>query len=148
MVSSKANSVEQYLINLAEDRRGILTAIRQVILDNLPDGFEETMTWGMPTYEIPLSTFPDTYNKKPLMYGAIAAQKNHNAIYLRAVYCDPKIEKQLRDGYDASGLKLDMGKSCIRFKKLEQVPLDVIGQVIASYDMEDFIENYHSNRKK
>lgn len=148
MVSSKATSVEQYLADLQEDRREIITAIREVILKNLSEGFDETMTWGMPTYEIPLSSFADTYNKKPLMYAAIAAQKNHNAIYLSAVNCDPKAEKKLRDGYEAAGMKLNMGKSCIRFKKLEQVPLDVIGQVIASYDANAFIENYRNIKKQ
>ncbi len=148
MVSSKTTSVEQYLADLQDDRREILTTVRAVILQNLSDGFEETMTWGMPTYEIPLNTFAETYNKKPLMYAAIAAQKNHNAIYLNAVNCDPEIDKMLREGYQAAGMTLNMGKSCIRFKKLEQVPLDVIGQVIASYDVDGFIENYRSIRGK
>ncbi len=148
MVSSKIESVDQYLADLPADRRQILVPIRQVILKNLQDGFVESMTMRMPTYEIPLSTFSKTYNKKPLMYCAIAAQKNHNAIYLCSVYSDEAMLKKLQDGYQMAGLKLNMGKSCIRFKKLEEVPLDVIGVIIASYQVSDFIDNYHSCRKK
>lgn len=142
MAAGKTQTVEQYLADLPQERREILAPVRQVILDNLQPGFEESMTWNMPTYEIPLSTFPDTYNKKPLMYCALAAQKNHSAIYLCSVYSDPALLKKLQDGYRDAGLKLDMGKSCIRFKKLEQVPLDVIGEIIADYSVDDFIENY------
>ncbi len=148
MVSSKATSVDQYLADLPEQRRAILQPVRQMVLDSLQDGFVESMTMGMPTYEVPLSTFPDTYNKKPMMYCAIAAQKNHNALYLCGVYSDPELEKKLRDGYAAAGLKLNMGKSCIRFKQLEQLPLDVVAEIIAGYSVAEFIQNYHNCRKK
>lgn len=144
MVSSKAQTVDQYLADLPEDRRDILMPIRDLIIDNLQDGFVESMSCGMPTYEVPLAVFPDTYNKKPLMYCAIAAQKNHNAIYLCSVYSNPDFDKKLREGYDAAGLKLNMGKSCIRFKKLEQVALPVIADIVAGYSLQDFIDNYHS----
>ncbi len=148
MAVNCAESVDQYLADLPDERREILAPVRQTILDNLADGFVESMTYKMPTYEIPLSTFPKTYNKKPLMYCALAAQKHHNAIYLCSVYSDRKLLEILEQGYQSAGLKLNMGKSCIRFKKLAEVPLDVIGEIIASYEVNDFIENYHSCRKR
>ncbi|MEA2010093.1 MAG: DUF1801 domain-containing protein, partial [Actinomycetota bacterium] len=82
MVSSNATTVEQYLAEVSDDRRGDVEAIRNLVLENLPDGYVETMRWGMITYEIPLATYPDTYNGKPLMYAALAAQKRHLALYL------------------------------------------------------------------
>ena len=146
MVSSKAETVEQYLAELPDDRRDAIAEVRDVILDNLPDGYVETMNWGMIAYEVPLETFPDTYNDKPLMYAALASQKNHMAVYLTAVYTDEGTEDSFRERYMATGKKLDMGKSCVRFKKLDQLPLDLIGGVIAETPVDDFLEQYRRAR--
>lgn len=139
MASSKAETVDEYLDELPDDRRTAIDEVRETILANLPDGYVEAMSWGMISYEVPLDTYPDTYNKKPLMYAALASQKNHMAVYLTTVYGDPEIEQSFRDRYKATGKKLDMGKSCVRFKSLEQLPLELIGEVIGSTPVDDFI---------
>lgn len=139
MASSSAETVEEYLSELPDDRRDAIEAVRRTVLDNLPDGYVEVMNWGMISYEVPLDTYPDTYNKKPLMYAALASQKNHMALYLTAVYADEAGRDKFVADYKATGKKLDMGKSCVRFKSLEQLPLDVVGNAIASTSVADFI---------
>ena len=148
MVQSKASTPEQYLAELPEDRREVVAAVRQIVLDNLPEGYQESMSWGMPSYEIPLSRFPDTYNKKPLAYAALAAQKNYFSLYLMGVYADSDEETSLRDAFEAAGKKLDMGKSCIRFKKLDDLPLAVIAAAIAATPVDRYIELYEAARAK
>ena len=144
MVSSKAETVEQYLAELPDERRDAIAEVRDVILDNLPDGFVEAMNWGMITYEVPLETFPETYNGKPLMYAALASQKNHMAVYLTTVYSDGETEEWFRARYAATGKKMDMGKSCVRFKKLDQLPVELIGEVIGRTSLDDFLDGYRS----
>ncbi len=139
MVSSNAETVDQYIDELDEDRRTQLVEVRDTIVNNLPDGYVESMNWGMITYEVPLGTYPDTYNKKPLMYAALASQKNHMAVYLTTVYGDDETKQEFEERYRATGKKLDMGKSCVRFKSIEQLPLELIGEVIAGTEVEDFI---------
>ena len=146
MVSSKAETVEEYLGELPDERRDAIAEVRDVILENLPDGYIETMNWGMIAYEVPLEASGETYNKKPLMYAALASQKNHMAVYMTSVFADADLEAWFRESYQASGKKLDMGKSCVRFKKLEQLPLEVIGEAIARTSVEDFVEQYHQSR--
>lgn len=148
MASSEASTVKQYLDGLPDDRRKAISEVRKVIRKNLPKGYVETMNWGMITYEVPLKTFPDTYNKEPLMYAGLASQKNHMAVYLSTVYADPDGQDWFRTEYKKTGKKLDMGKSCVRFKTLEQLPLELIGEVIAKTEVEDFIDIYTSARSK
>ena len=148
MVQSKASTAEEYLAELPEDRREVVAAVRQVILENLPEGYQESMTWGMPSYEIPLSRYPTTYNKKPLAYAALAAQKNYFSLYLMSVYADSEEETTLRDEFEAAGKKLDMGKSCIRFTKLDDLPMDVIAKAIAATPVDDHIGRYEAARGK
>ncbi len=140
MVSSAAETVDQYLGELPDDRRQAIAEVRQTILDNLPEGYVEAMSWGMISYEVPLETHPDTYNGKPLMYAALASQKNHMAVYLTGVYGDEETKEWFVERYRASGKKLDMGKSCVRFKSLEQLPLDLIGESIARVPLDEFID--------
>jgi hypothetical protein len=147
VASSKASTVEEYLQELPEDRSAVVSEVRDVILRNLPKGYQETMNWGMIAYEIPLERYPDTYNKQPLMYMALAAQKNHYAVYSSGVYMDPLGESWLTSEFEKAGKKLDMGKSCIRFLKLENIPLKVIGKVAASQSVDEFIEIYEKARK-
>ncbi|HEX7182659.1 MAG TPA: DUF1801 domain-containing protein [Thermoanaerobaculia bacterium] len=148
MATSKATTVDGYLEELPEDRREVVSAVRQVILRNLPAGYRESMNWGMISYEIPLERYPETYNGQPLGYAALAAQKSHYALYLTCVYQDPEQESRLREEFRKAGKKLDMGKSCLRFKKLDDLPLDVIGKVIASNPPEAFIASYEASRKR
>jgi len=144
MVSSSAETVDEYLGQLPDDRRDAIAEVRQAILDNLPDGIVEVMNWGMITYEIPLETFPDTYNKKPLQYAALASQKNHMAVYLNSIYMNEDDADWFATAYKATGKKLDMGKSCVRFKKIDHLPVDLVGEAIGRITMEEFLDYYRS----
>ncbi len=142
MASSAASTVAEYLAELPEDRRAVIAKVRAIIRKHLPKGYEEVMNFGMINYQVPLKTFPDTYNKQPLCYAGLAAQKNNYAVYLLAVYGDQTLEAWWRAAYKASGKKLDMGKSCVRFKRLEDLPLEVLGECIAKVPLERFLERY------
>ena len=148
MARSKAGSVEDYLEELPRERREALQEVRKVVLDNLPAGYVETMNWGVITYEIPLERFPDTYNKRPLMYAALASQKNHMSLYLMCVYSHKESRVRFEEKFKASGKKLNMGKSCVRFKRVEDLPLDVVGEVIAGTSVDAYIRFYQESRTK
>jgi hypothetical protein len=146
-MQSKAKTVQAYLKGLHADRREAISAVRKVILKNLPKGYKESMLWGMITYAIPLKSYPNTYNNQPLCYAALASQKNHMAVYLMCVYGDKATEMWFRESYKAAGKRLDMGKSCVRFRKLEDLPLDVIGEAVARTPAEAYIRFYEKSRK-
>lgn len=148
MVKSGAATVEAYLAELPAERREATEAVRRTILANLPDGYEEQMSFGMIGYVVPLSRYPDTYNKEPLALAALASQKRHMAVYLNNVYGDPATLEWFTAAYAASGKRLDMGKSCVRFKRLADLPLDVIGETIARTSLEEFLAFYESARSK
>ena len=141
-MTSKAKTVEEYLKNLPEDRRAAISAVRRVILANLPKGYEECMSYGMIGYVVPHSIYPAGYHcdpKLPMPFANLASQKNHMALYLMCCYGDPATERWFRKAWSAAGKKLDMGKSCVRFKKLEDVSLEVIGQLIARVPVKNYI---------
>ena len=138
-MQSKAATVDEYLSELPDERRDAIGKVRQTILDNLPQGYEEVMNWGMITYQVPLETCPDTYNGQPLMYAALASQKNHMAVYLTGIYMSEEARSRFEAAYKATGKRLDVGKSCVRFRKLEDLPLQLIGESIASEDVEGFV---------
>jgi hypothetical protein len=148
MASSSAKTVEAYLAELPPDRRGVISAVRDVVCRNLPKGYREVMNWGMISYEIPLERYPNTYNGEPLMYAALAAQKNHYALYLMGLYSDGPETGWFREEFASAGKKLDMGKSCVRFKKLADLPLDTIAKAIALMSPEKFIELFEASRGK
>jgi uncharacterized protein YdhG (YjbR/CyaY superfamily) len=135
-----ARSIDEYINSLPLDRQQALEKVRKVILDNLPEGYEEKMNWGMITYQVPLEVYPDTYNKKPLMYAALASQKNHMAVYLTGIYTDENRREEFENAYRATGKRYDVGKSCVRFRKLDELPLDVLADAIATLEMGDFID--------
>jgi len=146
MASSDASTVEQYLAELPDDRRSAIGAVRAAILAHLPTGMVEEMRWGMICYSVPLDRFEDTYNGQPLMYAALANQKRHMAVYLTDVYADPDRLERFRQAYLATGKRLDMGKSCVRFTTLDQLPLEVVGEVIGGSTLEGFVEHYVAGR--
>ncbi|MDX1623194.1 MAG: DUF1801 domain-containing protein [Gemmatimonadota bacterium] len=146
MGRSDAATVEEYLAELDEDRRETIAAVRDVILDYLPEGYEEVMNWGMITYQIPLERYPDTYNGKPLAYVSLASQKNHCSLYLMGVYQDPGERRRLEEAFEEAGAKLDMGKSCLRFGSHEEIPLDALGEIVAGTPPETLIERYEASR--
>ena len=146
MVSSAAKTVADYLAELPDERRQLIEAVRKVINDNLPAGYEEVMNWGMITWEVPLATWPDTYNGKPLMFASLASQKNYCALYLMCSYQSQELRERLLEGYRAIGVKPDMGKSCLRFTRLDQLPLETIGELTAASSVEKFLESYRQAR--
>ena len=147
-MQSKATTVEDYLSDLSDDRRDAISTVRNVVLENLPEGYEEMMLFGMISYVVPLSVVPDTYNKQPLMYAALASQKRHMALYLTNVYGDESLEDWFRERYLATGKRLDMGKSCVRFRKLDDLPLDLVGETIGRTPIEEFVVIYKRSREK
>jgi hypothetical protein len=145
-VRSDAETVEQYLAELPDDRRTTIAAVRHVILTNLPPGFVEGMQFGMIGYSIPLERYPDTYNGQPLGIASLANQKRHVALYLMGIYANDYDARWFKERWEATGKRLDMGKSCVRFRKLDDVPLDVVGEAIARTSVEEFIAAYEAAR--
>lgn len=140
--------MEEYLEGLPEERREAVSAVRDVILERLPDGYAEEMRWGMISYEVPLAVAPDTYNGQPLMYAALASQKRHMAVYLSGVYADPGARRDFEEACRAAGKRMDMGKSCVRFRRLDDLPLDVIGDAVARYPVEAFVDLCRRARRR
>ena len=147
MAQSDAQSVEEYLNELPPDRREAIAEVRGIILENLPEGYEEAMEFGMIGYVIPLETYPNTYNKHPLSYAALASQKNYMSLYLMNIYGDEGAKQWFTDQVQARGIKLNMGKSCIRFKRLNDLPLDLVGEAIAYTPVSDYIKFYEAARR-
>ena len=145
-MKSDAATVKEYLASLPEDRRKAISTVRAVIRKNLPAGIVEGMNWGMITYEVPLSVVPDTYNGQPLAFAALASQKNYMAVYLMAIYASDDYRERFEEEYRASGKRLDMGKSCVRFTAVDDLPLDLIGRAIASCSMEEYVQSYDHSR--
>lgn len=140
MALSKATTVDEYLADLPDERRTEIARVRRMIKRSLPKGYREMMSSGMIAYSIPLETYPDTYNKQPLCYVALAAQKNYNALYLMGAYAKPGQEAAVRSAFAKAGKKLDMGKSCIRFKQADDLPLDQLSEIIRGLPAEELIE--------
>ena len=136
---AKTATVDEYLAALPDDRCEALTTVREEILTSLPEGVEETMGWGMPTYEIPLELSGPTYNGKPLMYAALASQKRHMAAYLTCAYLSEGDREWIEERFAAAGKKLDMGKSCLRFRSLDDIPAGVIGDAVGRKTVEEFL---------
>ena len=147
-MQSDAKDVLTYLEELPEERRTTIETVRRVILENLPEGYEEAMNWGMITYQVPLQEYPDTYNGKPLLYAALASQKNHMAVYLTSIYMQDTERQAFEAAYRQTGKRFDAGKSCVRFRKLDDLPLELIGQSIASCPMPDFVQRVKAVQSK
>lgn len=147
MATDNNQTVEEYLENLPEYRRETIEEIRELILENLPDGYEETINWGMISYEIPLEKYPDTYNNQPLSYLGLAAQKNHNSLYLMSVYQDEELQDWLEEEFNKANKKMDMGRSCLRFHNVNDLPLEAISKVVSHQTPDEFIEAYEEIRK-
>ncbi len=145
-MKSNASTVEEYLDELSAERRDAVSTVREVVLSNLPDGYEEIMDFGMITYVVPLERFPKTYNKRPLMYAALASEKNYVSVHLMNIYSDADTQRWFVDSYKATGKRLDMGKSCVRFRKLDDLPLDLIGEAVSRTPMEEWINIYEASR--
>jgi len=146
-MQSKATSVKDYLAELPPERRRAIEAVRKVILKNLDDGIQEGMQYGMIGYAVPHSIYPAGYHcdpRQPLPFAALASQKNYMSLYMMSVYADWKEELWLREQFARAGKKLDMGKCCIRFRTLDDLALDVIGEAIGRVTVKDHIASYES----
>lgn len=147
MMQSKAKTVARYLKELPADRREAVEAVRAVVLRNLPKGYAEGMQYGMIGYFVPHEIYPPGYHcnpREPLTFASIASQKNHMAVYMMCVYGDENHRAWFLDAWAKTGKKLDMGKSCVRFKRIGDLPLDVIGKAIKRVSVKKFIEFYES----
>ena len=151
-MQSKASTVDQYLKEVPADRQGAMSNLRKVMLKNLPKGFKEGMGYGMMGYSVPHSIYPEGYHcnpKDPLPFAGIASQKNSINFYHMGIYVDSKLLKWFTDEYVKTGIgKLDMGKSCIRFKKPENIPFDLIGELCTKITVDKWIEMYEKNLKR
>jgi uncharacterized protein YdhG (YjbR/CyaY superfamily) len=145
---TKATSVADYLAQLPDDRRQELERVRQVVRKHVPKGYEECISFGLIAWVVPLSRYPDTYNGQPLMYAALGTQKNYLSLYLMGPYGSPELLKKLKEGFAAAGKKLDMGKSCVRFKRADDLDLPTIGRVIAAVPADRWVEIARSARRR
>ena len=143
-----AMTPETYLAELPAERRAALSAVRDVIRANLPNGYQETVHDGMLLYCVPLSRYANTPNTQPLWYVALAPAKHYNSLHLMSVYGSREQEQQLRAAFASAGKKLDMGKACIRLKSADDLALDAIGALVASIPVDRWIEIFESSRRR
>ncbi len=149
---SKPKNIEEYIANIPEERLETFNKLRKTVLDNLPKGFEEQLNYGMPGYVVPLKAYPQGYHCKkdtPLPFANLANQKNFIALYHMGMYAEPKILNWFQEEYaKRSKYKLDMGKSCVRFKKLDDIPYDLVGELMKKMSMKDWINLYEEKLQK
>lgn len=144
-MQSKATTVEQYVAELPPERRAAIEAVRGVVLRNLGKGYEEVMNYGMIGYVVPHRVFPDGYHcdpRQPVPFAGLASQKQYMSLYLMTVYIDGVEERWLREAFAKAGKKLDMGKGCVRFKRLEDLPLEVVGEAIRRMPVDAYLKQY------
>ena len=141
---SNATTVEEYLAELPEDRREAISTVRDLVNEHLPEGYQESISFGMITWSVPLERLPDTYNGHPLGYIALANQKNYMTLYLMSAYGGE--ETWFREEYAKSGKKLDMGKSCVRFKTLDHLALEPIAKAVERVPVDAYIARYREAR--
>ena len=148
----EANEPEQYIDQLPDDRKQAMTKLKQIILDNIPEGFKEVMIYGMIGYVVPHTIYPDGYHSNtelPLPFINIASQKNFIALYHMGIYADPELKDWFEKEYPKHcKTKLDMGKSCIRFKKIDQIPYDLVKELVQKMSVQKWIDLYESITKK
>lgn len=151
-MQSKAETPQEYINSLPEDRKEAVSNLRETILKNLPEGFEECMNYGMLGYVVPHSKYPDGYHcdtTKPLPFMNLASQKNSVNFYHMGIYSDPELLAWFKSEYPKhASNKLDMGKSCIRFKNINKIPVELIGELVSKMTADQWIERYESVIKK
>ncbi|MEQ1832839.1 MAG: DUF1801 domain-containing protein [Candidatus Eisenbacteria bacterium] len=138
-MASKPASIDDYLASLPADRRAAMTAVRALVRKHLPKGYVEHLSSSWLAWSVPLAVYPDTYNGHPLMYAALVNQKNYVALHLVCAYMSPVLQQKLVTGFKSAGKRLDMGKACIRFKRVEDLALEPIAEVVAAVPMEKYV---------
>ncbi len=148
MARSAAKTPAEYLGSLPADRRAVIGAVRDVVNQHMPQGYQEAMNWGAITWEVPLSRFPKTPNGQPLCYVSLAAHKNFCTLYLMGASANSKQFAALKQAFAKAGKKFDMGKSCLHFTRVEDLALEAIGEVIASYSPDQWIAVMEKSRHR
>lgn len=146
MATAPSWDATKFLEALSPEQREAIAVVRRVVLKHLPSGYVERLSGKFINYEVPLERYPKTYNGHPLMFAALTSQKNYCVLYLVSAYQDPKAERALRAGFKSAGKKLDMGKSCIRFRDADDLALDVIGSVVRDSPLKAFIAQHEAAR--
>ena len=146
-MQSAEKTVAAYIKSLPPERAVVISEIRSLVNKHIKSGFIETMRWGMISWEISLDKYPDTYNKQPLNYIGLASQKNNYSLYLMSSYATKAEGVAFEKAYRASGKRMDIGKCCVRFKKIEDLPLPLIVRYIKRYSLREFIQVYENSRK-
>lgn len=150
-MQSKATTAADYLKELPEDRRAAISKVRDVIRKNLPKGYEENMNYGMISYSVPHKLYPPGYHCNPklgLPFASLASQKNYMSVYLMTMYAGGAVGEYMREQFEKRGKQLDLGKCCIRFKKLEDLPLDVLGEAVRKVSVAEYIQIYENSRQQ
>ncbi len=150
-MQSKVATVAEYIASLPPDRRTAIEAVRKVVLANLDSGFAEGMQYGMIGWFVPHSVYPAGYHcdpEQPLPFAGLASQKNYMSLYIMCLYADGPVLQRFRKQWAAAGKKLDMGKACIRFKKLDDLALDVIAETFSRITAKKFIADYENVLRK
>ena len=145
-MGSDATTVEEYLADLDDDRRAQIEPVYRLVRDAMPDGYAEAVAYGMITWSVPLTTFPNTYNGQPLGYVGLAAQKRHNSLYLMGLYSDSEAAERFRERWTEDGRRLDMGKSCLHFRDPQDLRSDLVTETVASMPPEALIELHEQAR--
>jgi hypothetical protein len=148
MATKTQPTVAEFLAQLPHARRREVDRVRALVLQHLPTGYEEVVSKRMLVYQVPLARYSDTYNRQPLWYVALASEKSYLSLHLMSIYGDTANAQRLRDGFQAAGKKLDMGKACIHFKTADDLTLDVIGAVIASIPVERWVAIAQAVRRR
>ncbi|HLK03964.1 MAG TPA: DUF1801 domain-containing protein [Candidatus Acidoferrum sp.] len=143
---SNVKTPAQYIASLPADRAKTIATVRAFVNKHIPRGYEECLVWGTIGWTIPLSRYPDTYNKQPICYVALSSQKNYCVLYLMAAYGSASQLEQLKAAFKAAGKKLDMGKCCVHFETPDDLPLEPIGKLISAISSEKWIEIYEESR--
>jgi len=144
--ASNVTTPAQYIASLSADRAKTIATVRALVNKHIPSGYDECLVWGTIGWVIPLSRYPDTYNKQPITYVALSSQKNYCSLYLMGAYWGTAQLEQLKAALKAAGKKLDMGKCCVHFETPEDLPLEAIGKLIAAISSEKWIELYEQSR--
>ena len=141
--------VDAYLEALEPDRRAVLGPVVDLVRSAVPSGYEEAVSHGMPTWSVPLRRLPTTYNGEPLMYAGVAAQKRHSSLYLMGLYADPESgrDEEFRRRWTATGRKLDLGKSCLRFRTPDDLDADLVREVLGALSVDEFVALYERSRR-
>ena len=148
MARKVSSAISSFLANLPAERRREVERVREAVRRYLPAGYEEVISKNMLVYQVPLERYADTYNGHPLWYVALASEKSYLSLHLMSIYGDRALAQRLADGFRAAGKKLDMGKACIRFQTADDLPLDVIGQIVARIPPDRWVQIAQTARRR